>query len=1231
MKADATGAQVARPHSLPRLALGLMLVLGAVAQAVVAAPPARAAKAATRYTIEELMASDVFAGLSFSPDNRKLLLTSTRSGAANLYEIPVKGGAPSALTSSQEPLSAIGYFPRDERILYTGDAGGNELTHLFVRERDGAVRDLTPGERVKAQFAEWAADGRSFFAATNERDARFFDLYEYSTSDYRRRLLFRNDDSYRINAISPDRRYVALRRIFDNANTYAYLYDANADSVTQLTVARKGGISSAPQFFSRDGASLFLTTDAGHEFQYLIRRDLATGSEQIVFKTDWDVAGASLSRDGRYIVVVVNEDARSTLRLFDAATLAPAAFENAKTGTVDDFAIAHGAPLMAIVRSNGDLPGDVRLLDLGKGSDRVVLHSLAPAVAQADLVPGEVVRFRSYDGLAIPGVLYVPKAAAKSGNLPAVVFVHGGPGDQSRIGYKPLTQYLVNHGYVVYDINNRGSRGSGRTFFHLDDRRHGSADLDDVVAARTMLVDTGYVDARRIAIMGGSYGGFMTLAALTFRPKAFAAGVDMYGVANWPRLLQNTPAWWEDLRRLLFTEMGDPTGDAEYLRSISPVLHAQNIVRPLMVLQGANDPRVLQQESDDIVASARANGTPVEYVVFPDEGHGFAKKANQITAWRAIKSFLDQHLGEQPAPSAAAIPPERQRLEAFFESVFERNLSRSPIRQSRLGIKTAQDRWDDISDERQAEDAELMRGDLQRLRNFDYDRLDPASQLSYRLFERDVNERLEGFLWRRNDYLVTQMGGMHRRVATTLLNSHPIAGRADADAYVARLVGVKPLMQQLVVELQRQEAAGVQPPRFVYTLTIGEAGNLLKGRPFEEVATDSPVLADFRDKIAKANLPAAEQQELLARAQTALRENFGPGYRRLIEHLQAAQQTATDDAGVWKLPNGAAHYRYALESYTTLPIAPEELHALGLREVARIHVEMQGIMRRVGFKGELQEFFTHLREDPRFYYPDTAKGRSQYIADSQALLDEVRGRQKEVLGLIPKVDVVVRPVEAWREQSSAKAFYQNPPQDGSRPGVFYINLFDMRAAPRYQLSAILYHEAIPGHHVETAVAYELPALPRFRKFGSVAAFSEGWGLYSERLAYEMGLYRDPYQDFGRLALELMRAVRLVVDTGLHEKRWTREQAIDYMDRNTPGSHYDNQREIERYIVLPGQATSYAVGMLKILELRERARSELGSRFDLKKFHDVVLGSGPLPLPLLQQNVEAWIRSQRVSG
>ena len=576
-----------------------------------------------------------------------------------------------------------------------------------------------------------------------------------------------------------------------------------------------------------------------------------------------------------------------------------------------------------------------------------------------------------------------------------------------------------------------------------------------------------------------------------------------------------------------------------------------------------------------------------------------------------------------PASAFAIETDADAALAAFFERVYRRGLERSPIAQTRQGLRTNQDRWDDFSEARSLENQALRRQDLAELRRIDASHLSHQARLSYRMFERSAAESLRDFRWRRHDYAMTQMGGMHTRVAQTLINSHRISEAADAEAYILRLDRVAPLMAQVIAELERQEAAGVRPPRFVYDLVVGPCENLLRGAPFEAGA-DGPIFADFKTKLRTSQVAEADRAALIARAEAALRGGFAGGYRSLIAYLRAAQGRADDVDGVWKLPDGLAFYRAQLEAYTTLPLDPAEVHALGLREVARIHGEMRAIMTRVGRAGSLQSFFDFMRADPRFYHPDTDEGRAAYVAEAEQLLAEIRGRQGELFGVLPHAEVVVRPVEAWRAESAPKASYTNPPQDGSRPGIFYINLANMRAQPRYQLPVTLYHEAIPGHHIETCIAHEMTGLPRFRRFASIAAFSEGWGLYSERLPKEIGLYQDPYNDFGRLSLELMRACRLVVDTGIHVMRWTRARATAYFDENMPSSHYDNQREIDRYIVLPGQACSYYIGLRRILELRARAQQRLGAAFDLKRFHDVVLGNGPLPLPLLDEEVEAWI-------
>lgn len=612
---------------------------------------------AKEYTIEQLMAGDSIGGISWSPDDSKLIFTSNRTGITNIYVMPATGGAATPLTNSvKETVNAIGYFPNDERILFSSDQGGNELAHIYVRERDGTTRDVTPGAKHVARFVEWAQDGKSFFVQTNERDPRFFDLYEIQADGYAKARLFENDKAYQVRAVSADRRYVGLSRIVDNATKHCYVYDRTAAKLIQLTAEGKP-VACEPQSFAPTGSELFYTTDDGGEFAFLVRQDVATGKRVTVLKPDWDVSGAGFSRDGRTLVVSVNQDARSRPWLLDAKSFKPLAFTNPMPEASVGLLLANRAKKAVLRASNGATPGDVLLLDLATGKRTPLLSALSPEVSPEDLVPGKVVRFKSYDGVSVPGILYVPNGAKAGDRLPAVIHVHGGPGDESAIGYRPLVQYLVNHGYVVFEINNRGSSGSGRTFYHLDDRRHGDADLDDVVAAKAMLAETAFVDPAKVAIQGQSYGGYMTLAGLAFRPDAFAAGVDIYGVSNWPRLLANTPSWWEDLRRLLFTEVGDPEKDAEYLKKISPVFHAANIRKPLLVLQGQNDPRVLPVESEDIVAKVKANGVPVDYVVFSDEGHGFRKKANQIVAYRTIKAFLDTYVKGAPATAMADAEP----------------------------------------------------------------------------------------------------------------------------------------------------------------------------------------------------------------------------------------------------------------------------------------------------------------------------------------------------------------------------------------------------------------------------------------------------------------------------------------------------------------------------------------------------------------------------------------------
>ncbi|UCG77029.1 MAG: S9 family peptidase [Gemmatimonadota bacterium] len=600
------------------------------------------------------MASTRVLGSSFSPAGEKVLVSSDETGIFNAVAVPVDGSQPVRLTDSQgDAVRVAGYFPADERFLYLSDQGGNELHHLYVRELDGSVTDLTPGERLTVRFLDWSVDGETFLVSTNERDPRFFDIYEYGVEHYRRSLVFRNEEGLEYGAISPDERYVALRKDRTRDDSDIYLYDRQAGTLRHLT-PHDGNVVNDPQAFSPDGSQLYVLTDAGSEFAYLARIDLGSGETEPIMQPPWDVSYAEFSRGGAYLVVGVNEDARTQVHVFDYPSMRKVGLPDMGELDVTSVEVSPDEGRLAFYASTARTPSNLYVSSLERGrvgEPKRLTDTLSPDIDAAHLVVPERVRFTSYDGVEIPGILYRPHGASPDRPVPALVWVHGGPGGQSRLGYSSLIQFLVNRGYAVFAINNRGSTGYGKSFFRLDDRRHGEADLDDCVASKSMLSATGWVDADRIGIIGGSYGGYMVLAALAFRPEEFAAGVDLFGISNWVRTLESIPPWWESFREALYREMGDPATDSEELYAKSPLFHAERIRRPLMVLQGANDPRVLQAESDDIVEAARANGVPVEYVLFEDEGHGFAKKENQLEGWRRILAFLDRYLAaREPTP-----------------------------------------------------------------------------------------------------------------------------------------------------------------------------------------------------------------------------------------------------------------------------------------------------------------------------------------------------------------------------------------------------------------------------------------------------------------------------------------------------------------------------------------------------------------------------------------------------
>lgn len=579
-----------------------------------------------------------------------------------------------------------------------------------------------------------------------------------------------------------------------------------------------------------------------------------------------------------------------------------------------------------------------------------------------------------------------------------------------------------------------------------------------------------------------------------------------------------------------------------------------------------------------------------------------------------------------PAVKTVKQQTESERINAFFDEVFMRNVMRSPVYQTYMGIKQDYDKWDDESEQRALEDLATTKADLVKLQSFDFDKLDANSKVSYQLFKQDLENTIADFKWRHHSYPVNQMYGTHSMVPAFLINQHSISNVSDAKAYIARLNGIPKVFSQLEVNLTTRADKGIIAPKFVFPHVIESSKNILKGAPFEK-GDDSTLLADFKRKVNALEIADNEKHMLISDATKALVMSVGPAYKQLITYLTALEQKADTRDGAWKFPDGEAYYNNALARTTTTALTAKEIHAIGLSEVSRIHDEMRAIKDKVGFKGDLKAFMEFMKTDRQFYKPNTEEGKQAYLAQAVSTIDDMKARLDELFIVKPKADLKVKAVEAFREKSAGKAFYQQPAPDGSRPGIYYANLYDMDAMPTYQLEALAYHEGIPGHHMQIAIAQELEGIPKFRKFGGYTAYVEGWGLYSELVPKEMGLYQDPYSDFGRLAMELWRACRLVVDTGIHAMQWTREQGIEYYVNNTPNATSDAVKMVERHVVMPSQATAYKIGMLKILELREDAKKRLGDKFDIRQFHDVVLKNGPLPLNTLEQFVEQWIASK----
>lgn len=628
---------------MKRASVLILMLLMAAASAV--AQPKKQTPPVKEYTIEQFMNTVRIGGSSFSSDEKSILFHNNKTGIYNVYSVPVSGGAASQLTNStKESTFAVSYLPTDTRFLYTYDRGGNENSHIYLREQDGTERDLTPGDKVKANFLGWSHDRKTFFYSTNERDARFFDVFEMPIDSFKPTLIYKDETGLDFSTISDDKKYLAFQKNgASTADSDVFLYNTATKETKNIT-AHSGDVANGAETFDVNSKYLYYLTDAGNEFRYLARYDLATGKSEVVEKSPWDVSYTYFSQNGKYRVTAINEDARTKIKVYETATGKLVSLPQLPNADITGVNISPSEKLMAFYLNGDRSPSNLYVYDFVTKKATKLTDSLNPEINAADLVDSQVIRYKSFDGVDVPSILYKPKQASAANKVPALVLVHGGPGGQTRVGYSALTQYLVNHGYAVLGVNNRGSSGYGKSFFTSDDGKHGREPLWDCVEAKKYLSSLGYVDDKKIGIMGGSYGGYMVLAALAFKPEEFAVGVDLFGVSNWVRTLQSIPPYWESFRKSLYKEIGDPSTELENLRAVSPLFHADKIVKPLIVLQGANDPRVIKPESDEIVDNIKKRGGVVEYVLFDNEGHGFTKKANEIRAYKGILDFLDRYL-----------------------------------------------------------------------------------------------------------------------------------------------------------------------------------------------------------------------------------------------------------------------------------------------------------------------------------------------------------------------------------------------------------------------------------------------------------------------------------------------------------------------------------------------------------------------------------------------------------
>jgi uncharacterized protein (DUF885 family) len=585
-------------------------------------------------------------------------------------------------------------------------------------------------------------------------------------------------------------------------------------------------------------------------------------------------------------------------------------------------------------------------------------------------------------------------------------------------------------------------------------------------------------------------------------------------------------------------------------------------------------------------------------------------------------------ISQTPPPAAAPAQSEDARLAKFFQDAFMEGLRQSPESLTQLGMKERYSELGDYTKAGQDKQVALVQSQAAKMKaEFDRSKLSPSSQLSYDLFLRSAAQQATLQKWYWQQYAVSSTGSALDQAPVFLINAHRVTTKADAEAYVSRLKAVERVAGEVAADIDERTAKGFLPPAFVFGRVIPDAKNQLKGAPFDN-GPDHAVWADFKKKVAASSAEDSEKAQLLSEGEAAMVGPWRRGYERYVASLDAMSKKATAVNGVWALPDGEAFYADSVAFFTSTNLTPDQIHKTGLSEVARIRAEMEQIKTKVGFKGTLNEFFKHVQTGAEFHYSNDAAGKAQYLADATKIVAEYMKVADRYFSVLPKGALEVRAVEPFREKTASTAFYNQGAPDGSRPAIFYVNLSDLTQVLKPQLEGIAYHEGAPGHHFQIARAQEQKDLPMFRRYAYQGAYQEGWGLYAEKLGKEAGFYQDPYNDFGRLSLEIWRAVRLVLDTGIHSKKWTRDQSIAYMRENSLSPEIDIAREVDRYFTTPGQATSYKIGQLKISELRGKAQKALGPKFDLKAFHEVVLGSGAIPLDVLETRVDAYIAATK---